>query len=89
MKNNYSEKEVAMFEALGFGKELEFKVRITPLQLYQFAIHKVFASEITGSPVNSLRRCVIAMDNGKPRLTPEFDALINLDRSCPAIEKGK
>lgn len=76
MDNKFSEKEVALFKTLGFENLLHSE----PYVLYQMAALYVFMENKTGNSVESVRRCLRAMQNGSPyRLTKEFDDLIEND----------
>lgn len=77
MRKDFSENEIMMFLALGFELELDFKVRISPFQLYQFAVNKVFINNMTGKAVESLQKTFEVLGE-LPRRTEEFDNLIQL-----------
>lgn len=79
--DRYSEKERALFVALGMGDCLWWP---TPApHLYEAALRRVFLSEIQGPAVTSLRRCVKALDAGRPyRGTYEWDILIQLEQEA-------
>lgn len=77
MRSKFSEKEIKMFEELGFKAELDYNL-ITPMQMYNFAIVKCFMERIDNLASTSLRHCFYAIESGKPRLTIEFDDLILL-----------
>jgi len=76
----YSRKEVAMFARIGV--ELEVMRMVTVNQLYNAAVRKAFIENQQGPAVESLRRCIMEWDKGEKdgvrRLTPEWDALIEL-----------
>jgi hypothetical protein len=78
MRRDFSSKEIEMFIALGMETELDFKVKIRPFQLYQFAVNKVFVENLAGEAVESLRRTFKALGEGIPRFAEEFDNLIEL-----------
>jgi len=76
----YSEKELAMFETLGFTRG--HIQSCSPVLVYMFAADKCFTDNISGPAVESLRRCKRAWNDNKGlgfRMTPEWDALINLE----------
>jgi hypothetical protein len=76
-KSNFSTKEVALFEALGFNDLLEASVE--PVTLYEIAAREAFLKGAEGKEVQSLRRCLRAIQEGSPyRMTQEFDSLIEL-----------
>jgi hypothetical protein len=73
----YSDAEMAMFKALGVEG---WPLNLTVNDLYPAIIQKVWMERMTGPAVESLRRCVDAFQNETPkRLTPEFDALVQLE----------
>lgn len=72
----YSVKEKELFSSLGVGHLVE---AFNPPKLYRTAMTLAFSSNREGKDVESLRRCIKAVDNCFPyRLTEEFDALISL-----------
>lgn len=76
-KSEYSERELEMFEALELG-DLPQLLSVVPM--YRIAVERTFLSAKEGPHVDSLRRCVEALNNIGPfRRTPEFDALIVLE----------
>ena len=82
MKGSYSEKEQQLFTSLGY-EDLMDVVDIPPT-LYNMAAMACFIENRTGKPVDSLRRCLRAIQGSYSeelifRLTPEFDRLIDLD----------
>ena len=53
---------------------------VEPIVLYRIMAMNLFKENKTGVLVDSVRRCLNAIDNGTPyRLTKEFDELILLD----------
>ena len=75
---DYSEKEIEMFIALGLGDKIQFFAE-NPVQLYNLAVERCFLNSLTGVAVDSLRRCVIALNKCKVyRGTQEWDDLIEL-----------
>jgi hypothetical protein len=73
MNPKYSDKEIKLFERLGY-KDLLFS---EPYQLYQIVALDAFMNDKTGEDVDSIRKCLKAFKVGKPyRLTKEFDDLI-------------
>lgn len=80
MASEYSDKEVALFQALGLGHQVP---HLSPAPFYRLAMEKAFVEGWSGPAVESLRRCVEALgvEKGAPvyRRTPEFDTLISLD----------
>ena len=76
MNLQYSEKELKLIEQLGY-MDLP---SVEPITLYRIMAMNLFKENKTGVLVDSVRRCLDAIDNGTPyRLTPEFDELILLD----------
>jgi hypothetical protein len=72
----YSEKELKLIEQLGY-MDLP---SVEPIVLYRIMAMDLFKRNETGVLVDSVRRCLNAIDNGTPyRLTEEFDELILLD----------
>jgi hypothetical protein len=77
-KSFYSEKEQIMFTNLGFGHLLD--VILFPPKLYTIAAKVCAYENRQGRNVESLHRCVHAIENCNPyRMTEEFDALIDVD----------
>lgn len=73
----YSTKEKELFDSLGMGHLTE---TINPPHLYKTAAVLAFSDGREGKDVDSLRRCVRALEQCSPyRLTEEFDALISLN----------
>ena len=76
MNPQYSEKELKLIEQLGY-MDLP---SVEPIVLYRIMATNLFKQNKTGVLVDSVRRCLNAIDNGTPyRLTKEFDELILLD----------
>jgi hypothetical protein len=76
MNPQYSQKEQELFTALGYKDLLTQE----PAVLYRMVALNLFKQNETGVLVDSVRRCLNAIDNGKPyRLTEEFDDLIVLE----------
>lgn len=74
---DYSEKEIEMFNALGLSDKIKFFAE-NPVQLYNLAVERCFVNNLTGVNVESLRRCVIALNKCKVyRGTQEWDDLID------------
>ena len=72
----YSKKETLLFQQLGYEDLLTQE----PAVLYRMVALNLFKQNKTGVLVDSVRRCLNAIDNGKPyRLTEEFDDLIVLE----------
>lgn len=72
----YSKKETLLFQQLGYEDLLTQE----PAVLYRMVALNLFKQNKTGVFVDSVRRCLNAIDNGKPyRLTEEFDDLIVLE----------
>lgn len=69
----YSKKEQELFTALGYSDLLTQE----PVVLYRMVALNLFKEGNSGILVDNIRRCLNALDNGKPfRLTEEFDDLI-------------
>ena len=76
MNPQYSKKETLLFQQLGYGDLLTQE----PAVLYRMVALNLFKQNETGVLVDSVRRCLNAIDNGTPyRLTEEFDELIVLE----------
>jgi hypothetical protein len=72
----YSKKETLLFQQLGYEDLLTQE----PAVLYRMVALNLFKQNETGVLVDSIRRCLNAIDNGTPyRLTQEFDELIVLE----------
>lgn len=72
----YSKKETLLFQQLGYEDLLTQE----PAVLYRMVALNLFKQNKTGVLVESVRRCLNAIDNGTPyRLTEEFDDLIVLE----------
>lgn len=75
---DYSEKEIEMFNALGLSDKIKFFAE-NPVQLYHLAVERCFVNNLTGVAVDSLRRCIIALNQCKVyRGTQGWDDLIEL-----------
>lgn len=75
MKPRYSEKELNLFEALGF--EYRMYDHVEPSVMYRMLVEHCFMKNIQGEPAESVRKCINAFWEGYPfRLTKEFDNLI-------------
>lgn len=71
----YSKKETLLFQQLGY----EDFLYLEPAVLYRMVALNLFKQNETGVLVDSVRRCLNAIDNGTPyRLIEEFDELIVL-----------
>ena len=78
MNPQYSQKEQELFTALGYKDLLTQE----PVVLYRMVALNLFKENSYTKEflVESVRRCLNAIDNGTPyRLTEEFDELILLD----------
>lgn len=75
MKIKYSEKEIKLFNSLGYNDLL---AHIEPYVLYRMAVEKVFLDNLSGPNIEALRRAAKSMlVDGKPyRFTPEFEKCI-------------
>lgn len=72
----YSQKELKLIEQLGY-MDLP---SVEPITLYRIMAMNLFKQNESGVLVDSVRRCLNAIDNGAPyRLTKEFDSLILLE----------
>lgn len=77
MREKYSEKELSLFETLGFDHVLYSHVERSTM--YRMLVEHCFIENIEGEKANSVRRCMVAFRNGYPfRLTKDFDNLITL-----------
>lgn len=78
MNPQYSKKEQQLFTALGYSDLLNQE----PAVLYRMVALNLFKENSYTKEflIESVRRCLNAIDNGTPyRLTKEFDELILLD----------
>lgn len=76
MNPQYSKKETLLFQQLGYKDLLNQE----PAVLYRMVALNMFKEGNMGILVDSVRRCLNAIDNGTPyRLTEDFDDLIVLD----------
>jgi hypothetical protein len=76
MSPQYSQKELKLIEQLGY-MDLP---SVEPITLYRIMAMNLFKQNESGVLVDSVRRCLNAIDNGAPyRLTKEFDDLILLE----------
>lgn len=76
MKPRYSEKEIGLFETLGF--DYRFYDHVEPSVMYRMLGEHCFMKSIQGEPAESVRKCINAFWEGYPfRLTKEFDNLID------------
>lgn len=74
MKPRYSAKEIELFKKLNF----DMWDHVQPIVTYRMAVEHCFMEEISDERANSVRRCMLAMQEGYPfRLTKEFDELIS------------
>lgn len=76
----FSEKEVAMFQALGYEDAvIEHFGQGNPIDLYRIASMDAFINNLDFPAVDSLRRCMQAITNvSMYRRTPAFEGMINL-----------
>lgn len=73
----YSEKELQMFEALGWERRLV--TALAPSSITRMAVEKAFIFAQQGLAVESLRRVAAALNLCQIyRMTPEWDAMIEL-----------
>jgi hypothetical protein len=83
MKSDYSEKEFAMIQICSphWAKLIsDERVDFCPPTVLECVMKEVFIENKTGPAVESLRRCLKSFYNGKIyRMTPEYDALIQID----------
>lgn len=70
----YSKAEMQLAEYFGYSDLLP---TIEPIVLYRIMMEKAFIKNMSGTAVESLRRCMNAFTNNSPnRLTHEWDELI-------------
>lgn len=75
MKNEYSKKEIELFEYFGIKDIYE---DLTAPQIYRMMVEKAFGKNMQGEHVESLRRCFNAlMSCSVLRMTREWDDLIS------------
>ena len=78
----FFEKEKQMFMELGFDDNTLHRMEenMSAYDAYECAVKKVFVQELKGKAVDSLRQCLMVLEDGEAyRGTPEFDELIQLD----------
>lgn len=75
----YSSKEVELIKALEMEDLLHSPSMVPHLVYRELAIACFRDPEIPVEIVQSVRRCFQALEKGQFRLTPEFDALIQLE----------
>jgi hypothetical protein len=76
MNPQYSQKEQELFTVLGYKDLLTQE----PAVLYRMVALNLFKQNKTGVLIDSVRKCLNAIDNGTPyRLTEEFDDLIQFE----------
>lgn len=76
MNENFSPKEIALFNAIGVSGLIGL---LEPMAIYRAAIEKAFLEHHTGPAARSLRAVYNAyLTNNILRMTPEWDNLINL-----------
>ena len=74
----YSEKEIELFTRLGLQSMME--VYPCPPKLYQDVALNLFKEKRSGPLVESVRRCLIAIEKCSPyRKTPEWEDLIQFE----------
>lgn len=85
MAYDFSEKEMSMFKELGFELKSDDRILQTlpPFMIYNMAAKYCFLKKLEGKIVDSLRRCLLALDEEDQskkiyRMTKEFDDLIQL-----------
>ncbi len=77
MHNQYSEKELQLLRFFDFEKHIN---NLLPHVIYNMIAHECFIFNDSGPAVDSIRRCIQALDNCHPhRMTKEFDDLIYLE----------
>jgi len=73
---DYSEKEIKLIETFGYGDLLS----VNAPSLYRMMAEKAFIADMKGPHVESLRRCMKAIQECKIyRLTKEWDDLIQME----------
>jgi hypothetical protein len=75
---SYSQKEIALAKFFSY-EDLMYNDTITPSTLYAMMMKSAFLHNYKGEAVESLRRCIKAIDECNPyRETKEWDDLIEL-----------
>ena len=75
MISEYSEKEWLLIDHFGFRTVSEHAF---PPMIYSMMAIKAFTSNEQSPYVDSLRRCLLHLEAGKYRMTPEFENLIQV-----------
>lgn len=76
---NYSEKELILLEYFGYS-HMVGSVSLSPIDVYKLMMEKAFLTNDQSKYSRALRRCIKAINKVSPyRLTPEWDALIDID----------
>ena len=79
MSGLYSARELALFKALNAPQGMVDDEHSIPTHFYKYLTIEQFRKNTNGKAVESLRRCIDALLSCKPyRMTPDFDALIEL-----------
>ena len=81
MKSDYSPKEYAMVAALSpyWRRLIDSRVSLKPCEVLKRIGAQCFIDDTRGTAVDSLRRCLYAIDQEYPyRMTKEYDSLIQL-----------
>ena len=72
----YSDKEISMFKYFGVDNLIGDKY-IGAISIYKVCVEKAFCEDLKGPYVDSLRRCMNALNSFQcNRMTSEFDKLI-------------
>lgn len=78
--DNLSDKEVLLFKKLGFEKDINDYDANYIIWFYRIVCEKCFLENRQGMEVDSLRRCMIAINSRNPyRKTKAFDDLIIIE----------
>lgn len=73
---DYSQRERALIEHFGFSDVAD---RMEPPVLYRLMAEKAFCENLKGDAVDSLRRCLTAMNRSSCyRKTKEWDEMISI-----------
>jgi len=76
MIRDYSKRERELLKFFGVAKMIEAR-SMPVMAVYRSAMEQAFLDDMQGPEVESLRRCMRALQKGEPyRNTPEWDELI-------------
>lgn len=77
LETKYSKKELELFRAFNVSPNIIKELH--HWEIHNLLMHRCFLNNLKGPHVDSLRRCMKALDgNGPYRMTKEYDELIQL-----------